>query len=109
MNSAERRAEVLPVMIRQVHLKAIPPFDEWVQDHLILSEVRPGLLRFRFQWGNDLLNAIVLKKQGNTHDHFFKFFSQLQEVRCSIVRENAIDGCSQVRANGEEGQFDNMQ
>ena len=43
VNPFERHAETSSVLIGQLHLEAIFPIDEWIQNHLVLAEVRPAL------------------------------------------------------------------
>ena len=55
VNPFECFPESFSVMIRQLPFKAILPFDEGIQDHLVRAEIRPALFRFSLNRSNDFL------------------------------------------------------
>lgn len=50
------------------------------------------------------MNTLRLEKERNGDNNFVEAFSQLQEVRRSIIRDDTIDSSAHVRAEGEKGQ-----
>src|SRR6266498_434954 len=58
---------------------------------------------------DNLLNALGFEKQWNGHDNFIKASSQFQEIYFSIIRDDAVDSRTLVRAEGEESQLRDAQ